>query len=254
MYITAMNRVLDPDAVRTRFHQAGFMFLEGEETRALLPAEAVSAPAWEAFAASWEGMPVDEYMADGGRYRRRRFGVFEARPGQDIVRAPHQPHFQSRDYNRLNGGIERWFEPIAAAVADGPTFRALLGFTRRLFEGVSGSGDPEAVAWHIEAHQFRIEAGAEAAGQPTPEGMHRDGVDFVLVLLVRRENIAQGTTTIHDNERRLLGSFTLSHPLDSALVDDRRVYHGVTPVTPADASRAAFRDVLVLTYRKLGPR
>jgi hypothetical protein len=34
-------------------------------------------------------------------------------------------------------------------------------------------------------------------GQPTPEGVHRDGVDYVLVLMVRRTNIAQGTTTIH---------------------------------------------------------
>lgn len=240
-----MNNILDPEAVRTRFHQAGFMFLEGGETRALLPAKAVSPQAWEEFAASWDGMPVDEYMADGGRYRRRRFGVFEARPGEGIARAPHQPHYQSRDYNQLNGGIERWFEPISEAVAEGPTFRALLGFTRRLFEDLGGP-----IPWHIEAHQFRIEAGADVAGQPTPEGMHRDGVDFVLVLLVRRENIAQGTTTIHDNDRRLLGSFTLSHALDAALVDDRRVYHGVTPVTPADAGKPAFRDVLVLTYRK----
>jgi hypothetical protein len=122
----------------------------------------------------------------------------------------------------------------------------LLGFTRALFENLAG-----AVSWHIEAHQFRIEAGPDVVGQPTPEGMHRDGVDYVLVLLVRRQNIAQGTTTIHDNDRRLLGSFTLSEALDSALVDDRRVFHGVTPVVPVDASLPAFRDVLVLTYRRI---
>jgi hypothetical protein len=241
-----MDDFLDPETVRARFHQAGFMFLDGVETRALLPADAVAGPAWDAFAEGWEGMPVDEYMADGGRYRRRRFGVFRAEAGGDIQSAPHQPHYQSRDYNQLNGGIERWFEPLAEGVAAGRTFRSLLGFTRTLFEGLSGPS-----GWHIEAHQFRIEAGADGPGQPTPEGMHRDGVDFVLVLMVRRENIAQGTTTIHGNDRRLLGSFTLSNPLDAALVDDRRVYHGVTPVVPADARRPAFRDVLVLTYRRV---
>lgn len=241
-----MSAALEADMVRARMERAGFAFLEGREMRGLLPDAAVADAAWQAFSGSWEGMPLDEYMADGGRYRRRRFGVFEASPGGGITRAPHQPHYQSRDYNQLNGGIERWFEPIPDGVPEGPTFQALLGFTRALFESLAGPA-----RWHVEAHQFRIEAGPDAAGQPTPEGMHRDGVDYVLVLLVRRENIAQGTTTIHDDGRRLLGSFTLSESLDSALVDDRRVFHGVTPVVPADASRPAFRDVLVLTYRRI---
>ena len=50
--------------------------------------------------------------------------------------------------------------------------------------------------WQIEAHQFRIEALPGQPGQPTPEGVHRDGVDYVLVLLVRRCNINSGTTMI----------------------------------------------------------
>ena len=53
-------------------------------------------------------------------------------------------------------------------------------------------------AWHVEVHQFRIEARRGEAGQPTPEGMHRDGVDYVLVLLVNRRNIASGVTSVHD--------------------------------------------------------
>jgi hypothetical protein len=51
----------------------------------------------------------------------------------------------------------------------------------------------------------------------------------------------------HDD--RPLGSFTLAAPLDAALVDDNRVKHGVTAVTPLDASRPAWRDVLVVTFR-----
>ena len=37
--------------------------------------------------------------------------AFAARAEGD-PRKPHQPHYQSRDYNPLNGGIERWFEPV----------------------------------------------------------------------------------------------------------------------------------------------
>lgn len=227
-----------------RLRGDGFAFLEGTEFDAMLPGSGIAPDAWEAFAASWNGMPVDTYMADGGRYRRRRFGVFTALPDHPIVRAGHRPHYQARDYNSLNGGVERWFEPIHPAIADGPTFQGLLGFTRTLFEQFGRQA-----AWHIEAHQFRIETGPDGAGMPTPEGMHRDGVDFVLVLMVRRENIEQGTTTIHSLDGNLLGSFTLTHKRDAALVNDRRVFHGVTPVVPIDPAHPAFRDVLVLTYR-----
>ena len=65
----------------------------------------------------------------------------------------------------------------------------------------------------------------------------------------RSENIASGETTIYDLVKRPLGSFTLTEPLDSALVDDSRVYHGVTPVTPLAQHLPAYRDVLVVTFR-----
>ena len=72
----------------------------------------------------------------------------------------------------------------------------ILATCRALFERLT-----PARAWHIEVHQFRIEARAERGGQPTPEGTHRDGVDYVLVLLVGRRNIASGVTTV-DRPRR----------------------------------------------------
>jgi hypothetical protein len=99
-------------------------------------------------------------------------------------------------------------------------------------------------------HQFRIEARSGLPGQPTPEGVHRDGVDFVLVLLVSRVNIVSGVTTVHRPDGAALGSFTLTHPFDATLVDDHRVAHGVTAVAPLDPARPGYRDVLVVTLRR----
>ena len=79
---------------------------------------------------------------------------------------------------------------------------------------------------------------------------HRDGVDFVLVLLIERQNIARGNTTVYDRNQHELGSFTLTDPFDAALVDDTRVYHGVTPVIPLDPKQPAYRDVLVVTCKR----
>src|SRR6202034_3559185 len=127
-------------------------------------------------------------------------------------------HYQTLDYNNLNGGIARWFSPVSDAIGDGTSLRTILGFCHRLFGGLA----PAVRAWHIEVHQFRIEARSNEAGQPTPEGLHRDGVDYVLVLLVNRRNIARGVTSVHDLSGKALGKFTLTEPLDAALVDDAR--------------------------------
>lgn len=225
--------------------QVGFCFVDSKLTREWLTANNSDALSdWDAFAASWNDMPQDQYMADGGRYRRRRYATLSASTNGAIKLEPHQPHYQSLDYNTLNGGIARDYTPIAEEVVGGNTMTSILKFCQTVFSQML----PEA-AWHIEVHQFRIEASHGQAGKPTPEGIHRDGVDFVLVMMVKRVNISSGTTTMHDLEQRKLDSFTLTAPLDCAIVNDKRYMHGVTPVQQIDPNQAAYRDVLVVTFR-----
>jgi len=220
----------------------GFSFLSSEGARAWLERHGTLSD-WARLQDSWNGMARDAFMADGGRYRRRRHAVFSA-GASGIARQAHQPHYQARAYNQLNGGIARWFEPTPASIAAGESFQTILAACHDLFGGLMPGRN-----WFVETHQFRIEAKAGESGQPTPEGRHRDGVDFVLVLLIHRENIASGVTTIHAPDGTDLGSFTLAHPFESALVDDHRVFHGVTAVQPLDPALPAHRDVLVVTFR-----
>lgn len=226
--------------------RAGFVRLHPAEARALFEA-CGSLEDWDAFSASWNRLPHDGYMADGGRYRRRRHATFAISRSGEIERRPHQPHYQSRDYNPLNGGVVRWFEPIEERVGTGPTMTAVLRFCAQVFDALAPA---EVASWHVEAHQFRVEAIGQAVGNPTPEGRHQDGVDYVLVVMVRRQNIASGTTTLHTVDGADLGSFTLEQPLDTVLLDDARIVHGVTPVRALDPAQAAYRDVLVVTFRR----
>jgi hypothetical protein len=201
---------------------------------------------WDAFAASWGDLETDTYMADGGRYRRRRYAVLSAPAASLRVRfEPHQPHYQSLDYNTLNGGVARHFAPVVPQVLGGATMQTVVKLGLGVFQRLHADE-----AAHIEVHQFRIEARHDGAGKPTPEGVHRDGVDFVLVMMVRRENVVSGTTEIFSPDGVALDSFTLTAPCDAALVNDQRAMHGVTPIVPMDAERPAWRDVLVVTYRR----
>jgi hypothetical protein len=226
--------------------QEGYLFLPSLAMRARLDA-AGSMSDWTAFARSWDDLEPDTYLAGRGRFRKRRYAVYEVGAEGSIERQPHQPHYQQAAYNPLFGGVHRWFAPVDEHVGSGPSMHVVIEFCRRVFGAIASA----VRRWHVEVHQFRIEARAAEEGHPTPEGVHRDGVDFVLVLLVLRLNIVSGTTTVYDLGGRQLGSFTLTDPFDAALLDDTRVAHGVTPVTPLDASLPAHRDVLVVTFRRL---
>lgn len=241
-----MSRLISAtfDDVQAAITDGGFTFVEGGAMRTML-ASAGSLADWDSFARSWETLELDAYMADGGRYRRRRYGMYVAPRSGGITRKPHGPHYQSLDYNPLHGGIERWFEPIEERIGSGASLSTILSFCKAAFNGLA----PMVAEWHVEVHQFRIEARPSEVGRPTPEGLHRDGVDYVLVLLIERENIASGMTTIHDLRGQTLGQFTLTTPFDAALLDDQRVAHGVTPVQALDPSKPAHRDVLVVTFR-----
>jgi hypothetical protein len=245
-YNCAMSTLLNTPApsLFDAVQHDGFCFVTADTMQPLLQS-AGGLSDWTHFADSWNRLEPDPYLAAKGRFRRRRHATFTAHAGGSIALAPHQPHFQSLRYNALQGDIERWFEPIEPGIANGASLRTILTFCNGLF----GSLAPTVQQWHVEVHQFRIEASASSAGEPTPEGSHRDGVDFVLVLLVDRHNIASGTTSIHAPDGKPLGDFTLTHPLDSALIHDPRVFHGVTPVMPQVAGEEAHRDVLVVTFR-----
>ena len=193
----------------------------------------------------WDDLPDDRYLRDGGHYRQRRHSCFVI-DGDAVTQAPHRPHWQSVDYNALHGGIERHFEAMPAAWTADPAWH-------RLLRGLAGCATRlrGEQAWYVEAHPFRITT-AGGIGRPTPEGAHRDGVEFVAVILVSRADIKGGETRVFEATGPHGLRFTLDEPFSALLLDDARVIHESTPIQPLDPSREGHRDTLVLTYRAGG--
>lgn len=189
---------------------------------------------------SWDALPSDAHLRDGGRYRRRRHASFvvEAR---EVRLVAQRAHWQPVEYNALHGGIERWFEPIDGAVLAAPAWRSILLAFADLASRLKG-----ARPWFVEAHQFRIDT-TDGIGRPTPEGAHRDGVDFVAVVLVDRRAIKGGETRVFAADGPTGLRFTMLEPWTTLVLDDARVIHESTPIQPLEAY--GHRDTLVLTYR-----
>ncbi len=196
-----------------------------------------------ALAPSWNDLPSDKYLKDGGHYRRRRHSCFVVN-GNAVTQSPHRAHWQPVEYNALHGGMQRWFEPVSPAVVQAPAWQALLLALARESSALKGEQP-----WYVEAHQFRIDTEG-GIGRPTPEGAHRDGVDLVAVFLVDRQGIKGGETRVFEAGGPSGQRFTLTDPWSALLLDDERVIHETTPIQPVEGK--GHRDTLVLTYRAGG--
>jgi hypothetical protein len=193
----------------------------------------------------WNDLPNDRYLLDGGHYRQRRHSCFIVRETA-VEAVPQRPHWQSLEYNALHGGIQRQYESMAGAWTQERAWQSLLCGLGQCASRLLG-----AQPWYVEAHPFRITT-AGGIGRPTPEGAHRDGVDFVAVILVSRVGIKGGETRVFDAHGSSGLRFTLDEPFSALLLDDARVIHESTPIQPSDPAREGHRDTLVLTYRAGG--
>lgn len=197
----------------------------------------------------WNHLPPDNYLKDGGHYRKRRHSSLIIKENSFEI-APHRPHWQPISYNALHGGIDRWFEPCDENFLNDQGFTNLLYALSKTF-WLSKGFNPIDTPWFVEVHQFRIDT-TDGIGRPTPEGAHRDGVDFVAVLLIDRKKIKGGESRIFLNDSPQGQRFTLNEPLSLVILDDHKVIHETTPIQPIDPLKTdeSWRDTLVLTYRK----
>ena len=228
--------------------QDGLSLLQPAELKATLGQPAADWQSqWPSLASSWDRLPPDAHLRDGGHYRHRRHACYvQTLEGNSMQATPHRAHWQPTDYNALHGGFERWFEPVEPAVSQAPLWTGLLLALGRLFAQVK-----PAPQWFIEAHQFRIDT-AGGVGRPTPEGAHRDGVDFVVVMLVGRQGVKGGETRVFDAHGPSGVRFLMTEPLTALMLDDTRVIHETTPIQPSGEPAGGYRDTLVLTYRAAG--
>jgi hypothetical protein len=231
---------VDPSHLADEVNSHGFGVLSPTGLAAFL---GTPLSALDALKPGWNDLPADNFLKDGGRYRRRRHSCFIVNK-TSVTQVPHRAHYQPLQYNALHGGMLRMFEPITEHTVAQAVWAKLLQHIAQVCSSVKGEQ-----VWYVEAHQFRIDT-SHGIGRPTPEGAHRDGVDFVAILFAGRENISGGESRIFEFNGRHGQRFTLTEPWTLLLLDDQKVIHESTPIQPT--AEGGHRDTLVLTFRAGG--
>jgi hypothetical protein len=188
-----------------------------------------------------DAAPADPYEPNGNRSRYHSQLILDPatrslyeRKGVGYWRASHLGYEYS--------GAERRFAPIPDAILGSPLFVEWVWFWFDLLPAVLFP--PIALAL-VEVHLMRTRPGPVIVNQ-----FHKDGEPFFILSLLGRRNVEDAITQIASDAegKQVLDRFILAEPLDSLLVDDRTVFHNVTPFRAVDESRPAFRDVLNLGF------
>lgn len=235
--ITTQHQIADE--IQTK----GYSVIPAEE----IPLSDDLREAWDILREDYKSLPPDNFLPNNANYRFRRYDRFYFYPATGELRVlPHENYFQDTDINAVTGGIVRTFAPLTPETINNPFLHELIRFDFANFP--LEDADMQYQAWQVDVHQIFVVAEVGATGHPTPEGVHRDGAEFVTVHLAALENADGGIVTVYDDDKQPLESFQLHNILDSYLFNDAILWHGVTPLVSADGVNPAKRGILTFDY------
>ena len=218
---------------------------------ALVPSHEFSFPtalreSCELFNRDWEHLELDTYMADGGRYRLRRYGLYQLSATTcQLTHVPDASFYQSIGINCLNGGEHRHFAPLAADTVENPFLHELIQFD---FTQLTSKKHIES-DWLIGVHQIRILATTGVPGNPTPESTHRDDETYTAQHLIARHNIGGGINYFYGSgpkpTRRPQAVWKQQSYFDSYYFD-RSLWHSVSPIVSRNGD--GHRDVILIDF------
>ncbi len=201
---------------------------------------------WLSLSIDYADLPLDEYLPNNGKYRFRRYGRFNFVPSnEELTRLPHRDYFQDTNINQVTGGITRKFAPLHDTTFDNPFLHELIRFD---FRHLPVSEDMMQIPWEVQVHLMRITASSGQEGHPTPEGIHKDGANFVTVHLAELVNADGGEVSIYDNDKNLLSTHRLNQIMDFYVFNDQMLWHSADPITPKNEAHQAIRSILTFDY------
>ena len=189
------------------------------------------------------GRDVYHPAETGGRSRRlaQHYATFDPVTGETrVTRLKTQPFLQG-EHNRLTGHIER---PIESALPE-VDFKPYIAYGFREIHARWPLDDDER-EWLVNCHQIRTHAFEDRTGDPAPEGIHRDGVEFIMMGCVEKRGVVGGVSHLYDGEDGVPLFGTTLEPGQVLLVDDRELHHMASPVVATAAE--GHRDMILMGF------
>lgn len=194
---------------------------------------------------SFKKLPADKYEKSKGyyfRYRRYSRVLIENNFNYPKISFLKKAFFyQEKKRNRYAGGKQRIFKPINKKI--------LQEFIKIYLNNFNHLCNFKKI--EIGFHQLRIKCSKEFVGYPVPEGWHKDGFNYVIIINFDSKNIEGGITRIKNNLANKDSYSNFLKKSDYIFLNDNKFYHYTDPINITKNSAFGFRDTLVVTIKKL---
>ncbi len=189
------------------------------------------------------GQDVYHPAESGGRSRRlaQHFATFCPETGEaSITRLKTQPFLQG-EWNKLTGHIER---PIASALPE----TDFTDYIKWGFESIQERWSQNGLEneFLVNCHLIRTHAFGDTAGVPVPEGVHQDGVNFLVMGSVSRKNITGGVSYVYETPDDDPICETTLNPGQAIIIDDTKLFHMASPIIAIDGE--GYRDMILMGF------
>lgn len=192
----------------------------------------------------WNALPEDTFVEKSlaPRRRKHRMFIFDRLTGK-LARLAPGTYYQKQDANKLYGGVVREFAPIEDISLD----------QNRIVESIITTCAKAIPADYrkmlVNCHFMRITALPGGIGEPSPEGIHRDGFEYISLHLINRVNCVGGQSLVVNDKDDIVAAPMLLEPIDSLVINDRLFKHAGLPFC-ASGQQAAYRDMMLCSYEK----
>ena len=177
-------------------------------------------------------------------------------------------------FKRHDSGMYRFFGDVQDWVVQNTAFQAIVKFKSFMMYNVKTEPrpgcDPKAM-FNQNFFFARTISTPKTTGEPAAEGVHQDGVQFTMTMLLKSRNIdfdkqAAATSKLFSleqpigvsfqdaNETNVIAKVQHKKFLDTLLFVDNEVSHAVSPCKLVDPQNVGHRDMMVVFSRRMAQK
>ena len=181
--------------------------------------------------------------------RTRAYSLLDIENIDDIKIIGDLQFYQSSNYNNVNGDILRIYKNIDETILEDDCFKYFVNiFLTTINKELTKNYINDKIKY-IQVHQIRVYTENKDEVNLVPEGIHKDGYNFIAMCCITRKNISGAISHIYDESKNIVHSVQLQEG-EMIVLNDDKMFHSVSPIKLNETNETnilGYRDVFVFT-------